>query len=66
MGTGSNEPEEPVKDLEKTMNRTHFIEVIIRIAHLKFMKSGVCETTNEAVEMMFKYYMKKRYTPDSW
>ncbi len=63
---GEGTAEEFVKDPEKSINRTQFIELVIRIAHQKFMQSGVVDTTTEAVEMMFQYYMKKRYTPDPW
>ena len=58
-----------VKDTEMSsanLNRFEFLEILVRLANVKFVESKKMKRIDEATRILIEDYIKPNYTPDPW
>lgn len=55
-------PENP----DRTLNRYEFIEILIRIANLKFREAGKADSLKQALEMLLAENVFKNFKVEPW
>ena len=48
------------------LNRFEFLEIIVRLANIKFCETKKIKSISEATKVLIEDFIKTNYTPEPW